>query len=261
MSLLSMRGLGVCIAIFLLTNGHLLAVLEFKVFERRVVDGKAFYTQRLLEGVELYNDSPHRLGITSENQNNYPVPQSGCGPTAMLSILIWYENYGIIKALYRDASLQQYKLNLFREIDNHLMWQAGVNRTEKIGVNYLDIAVTMDFMFKVRSKGKVRIQTEIKSEPFQTEDFLRTMRNFRSGFLIVSPQDPKTGKLMNRHATVIIKADQKGYVTLGTWGQRYHGLLKKRSDGQWFIPHDPNHMKLKVHELLRFTPFQIEGQN
>ena len=58
------------------------------------------------------------------------------------------------------------------------------------------------------------------------------------------------------HATVIIQADKKGYITLGTWGQRYHGVLEERSDGQWFIPKDPNQMELKVIRLVRFIPFQ-----
>jgi hypothetical protein len=263
MALFSRHGFWALIAIPIIINSHLLAVQEFKVIERRVVGEKAFYLQRTVKGVELYNDSPHRLNIISENQNHYPVPQSGCGPAAMLSILIWYEDYGIIKSLYRDADLRQYKLNLFREIDHHLMRQAGVSRTENIGVNNLEIAVVMDFMFRVRSKCNVRIHTEVKSEPLKPRDFLRTVRNFRSGFLIVRPKDRQTGELQGSHATVVIHADKEGYITLGTWGQLYHGLLKERSDGQWFIPEDSNHQELKVSELVRFVPFhpKIKANN
>lgn len=244
------------IAISFVVNAHLLAVQKFKVIEPRIIGGEAFYLWRIVEGTELYNDSQHRLSITSENQHNYPIPQSGCGPTAMLSILMWYEDYGILKALYRDASLRQYKLNLFREIDNHLRWQAGVNRTKNTGVDNSDVAVTMDFIFKMRTKGDVRIHTEVKSQPVRVRDLLRAIRNFRSGFLIVTPKNPKNGELMNQHATVIIQADKEGNITLGTWGQLYHGSLEERPDGQWFIPKDSSHLELKVQELIFFTPFQ-----
>ena len=256
MSLFSTHVIKALIAIFFIINGNLLAAQSFKVIERRVVGEKAFYLNRIMEGVELYNNSSHRLSINSENQHNYPIPKSGCGPTSLLSLLIWYENYGIIKSLYRDADLRNYKLNLFREIDNHLLVQAGVSRTENIGVRNLDIAVTMDFMFEVRSKGNVRIHAEIKPEPLKPGDFLRTVLNFRSGLLIVRPKDPETGELMAHHATVIINADKEGYITLGTWGQLYHGLLEERPDGQWFVPQDPNHLELKISELILFVPFQ-----
>ena len=258
MSLFNIRSLAALIAIPTIIGGHLLAVQEFRVVERKVVGGESFYLQRIVEGLELYNDSPHRLRIISENQFNYPIPQSGCGPTAMLSILMWYEDYGIIKSLYRDADQRHYKLNLFREIDNHLLRQAGASRTENIGVNELEIAVTMDFMFRMRSKDNVRIHTEVRNAPLNSIDFLRAVRNFRSGFLLVIPKDPQTGELMGYHATVIIQADEEGYITLGTWGQRYHGLLEERLDGQWFIPQDPDHMELKVMRLIRFIPFQPE---
>ena len=255
----SKHNIGTLIAISVFIHGHLLAVQDFRVIERKILGGNEFYLSHMMKGVELYNDSQHRLRIVSENQSNYPVPQSGCGPAAMLSILMWYEDYGIIKSLNREMTLRHYKLSLFREIDNHLMRQAGVNRTENIGVRNLDIAVTMDFMFEARSRGNVRIHTEINPEPLKLRDFLRTTLNFRSGLLIVAPKDPQTDEFMNTHATVVIDADKKGYITLGTWGQLYRGLLEERSDGQWFIPQDPNQMELKIRELILFIPFQPEG--
>ncbi len=255
MLLPSVHRIKVLFAIFLIINSNLLA-LQFKVVERRIVGEEAFYLTRIVEGVELYNDSPHRLKIKSENQSNYPIPKSGCGPTSMLSILMWYENYGIIKSLYRDTDLRSYKLNLFREIDNHLFRQAGVNGGEHVGVTLLDTAVTMDFMFEMRSKGTTRIHTEFKPGPLKTRDFLRTTLNFRSGLLIVRPKDLQTGELGNLHATVIIEADERGRITLGTWGQLYCGLLEERPGGQWFVPQDPSHMELKIRELILFMPFQ-----
>ena len=198
----------------------------------------------------------NRLSMLSEDQANYPIPESACGPTAMLNILIWYEKFGLIPPLYRDADLRHYKLNLFSEIDRRLIQQSGTIRTENAGVKNLDTAIVMDSIVKTRTKGALRIHTDVIAAPLKLADFLETTKNFRTGYLVVTPKSPETGELLNDHAVVVIRTDRAGYITLATWGQRYHGLLKKRTDGQWFIPQNPKHMELKVKGLTRFIPFK-----
>jgi hypothetical protein len=231
---------------------------DFQVVERGKdkESGKTLFYLRTLRGTEQSNNSQNRLSILSENQHDYPAPESGCGPTAMLNILVWYEKYGLVEPYSRNADPTRYKLELFTEIDRRLTEQAGMARTEETGVNNLDAAMVMDSMIQERSKGAVRIHTEAIEAPLKLSDFLDTMQNFRSGYLIVSPKDRTTGKRYNDHAAVVIRADRAGYITLATWGQHYRGLLKIRRDGQWFIPQDPTQMELKVHGLTRFTPFR-----
>lgn len=233
---------------------------EFHVIEQRIERDRTVYYLRTLHGVERTNNSLNRLSLLSENQLNYPNPESGCGPTAMLNLLVWYEKYGLINPLYRDADPARYKFKLFQEIDHRLTKQVGTVRTEEHGVRNLDIAMVIDSIVSERSKGKIRIHTDMINAPLKLNDFLESMKNFRSGYLIVVPEDPNTGELQNDHAAVIIRADRAGYITLATWGQRYHGLLKMKHKEQWFIPQDPSHMKLKVIALTRFIPFRPTTQ-
>lgn len=229
---------------------------EFKVIAQKTEKGRPLYFFYTLEGIECRNNSLNRLSLLSENQLNYPNPESGCGPTAMLNLLVWYEKYGLIDPRYRDADSEKYKLKLFREIDHRLAIQAGTIRTNERGIRNLDIAVIMDSIVRERSKGAVRIHTDIFNAPIELKDILESMRNFRSGYFIVQPEDPNTGELLNDHATVVIRIDRAGYITLANWGQHYHGLLKMRNKEQWFIPQDPKHLKLKIIAMVRFIPFQ-----
>ena len=129
-------------------------------------------------------------------------------------------------------------------------------RTEQIGVRPNDTAIVMDSIVKERTKGELRVHMDYIEAPLKLKDFFETTKNFRAGYLVVAPKHPETGKLLNLHAAVIIRTDRVGRVTLATWGQHYHGILKKRYDGQWFIPQDSEHLEFKIKALIRFVPFK-----
>ena len=194
------------------------------------------YYPQAIPGRERINNSLNRLSMISENQQNYPQPESGCAPTAMLNILVWYEKFGLIEPFTRESNPGTYKQKLFREIDRRLTRKAGHTRTETIGSASGHVAIVMDEMVRDQSGDQLRIQTEHVEPPLQLKDLLETMPNFRAGYLMVNPKNPKTGELMQSHAVTLIRADRAGYLTLGTWGQIYRGLLRRRSDGQWFVP-------------------------
>ena len=233
---------------------------DFQVVGCKKKGAKIEYYSHAVKGVERINHGLNRLSILSEDQENYPIPETGCGPAAMLNILIWYEKFGLIPPLYRDADPRLYKLKLFREIDHRLAEQSGTIRTEEHGIRNLDTAIVMDSIVNERTNGKVRIQTDWVKAPLKLNDFLETIKNFRAGYLIVAPRDLETGKLLDDHAAVVIRTDRTGHITLATWGQHYHGRLKKRADGQWFIPRDSSHMELKVKALMRFIPFKPQKE-
>lgn len=234
------------------------AMRSFQIVEREQnqATGNYQFYLRTVRGTERSNHSLNRLSMLSEDQQNYPIPSSGCGPTAMLNILVWYEKYGLIEPSFRDADSNRYKFKLFQSIDSRLTQQAETARTEDTGVNNLDVAMVMDAIVRERSEGGVRIHTDTIEAPLKLKDLIDTMQNFRSGYLIVTPKERTTGKLRRDHAATLIRADRAGYVTLATWGQLYRGLLKTRADGQWFIPQDPSHMELKVLGMMRFIPFR-----
>lgn len=213
------------------------------------------YFDTRVRGTEYKNNSLNRLSMISANQLDYPVPESACGPIAMLNILVWYETFGLIEPFSRQSDPELYKLTLFKDIDRRITERSGTRRTELKGTKALDIAIIMDEIVQQRSDGKIRIDSSYTVAPLKLKHLLDTMPNFRAGYLIVEPKDRHTGKLRNTHAATLIRADRAGYITLSTWGQVYRGLLRKRADGQWFIPQDPEHLELKVSGMIRFIPF------
>jgi len=235
---------------------------SFKVIEKTKDPEKNTYdyNYRSIRGNERTNNSLNRLSILSESQHLYPIPESGCGPTAMLNILIWYERFGLIEPFSREADPATYKLAFFNEIDRRITEKSNRARTEKLGTHIYDAAIVMDDLVQELSNGKVRIQTKSVEVPLKLKHFLEMIPNFRSGYMLVTPKDRFTNKLLNPHAVTFIRADRAGYITVGTWGKIYRGVLKRRGADQWFIPSDPEHMELKVIGLLQFTPFEPTGR-
>ena len=214
------------------------------------------YFEHWIPGAECRNNSLNRLSLLSENQNDYPIPSSGCGPTALLNIMVWYEKYGLIPPFYREANPQYYKQSLFREIDDRLNKHSRRPRNDINGTNTLSIAVIIDEMIREQSKGRIRVHMDYMKAPLKLDDFLDSMPNFRAGYLVVQPYEADGTKAGAQHAATFIRADRSGYITLATWGEIYRGLLKKRAGRQRFIPQDPEHRELEIIALFRFTPFK-----
>jgi hypothetical protein len=212
-------------------------------------------TLRIIRGDERKNNAQNRLSIISESQYDYPEPESGCGPIALLNTLIWYEKYGLIEPLFRDAEPESQKERLFAEIDRRLLQHSGVTRTELKGSRNMDIAVVLDTIVEEQSKGSLRIHTDYYEAPLRLQDLLQTMPNFRSGYLLGYPKHPQTGEMLTLHAMTLIRADRAGYVTLATWGEKYRGLLRMRGGEQWFIPQSPQQAEVKIEGMQRFIPF------
>ncbi|MEM7791292.1 MAG: hypothetical protein AAF546_07815, partial [Verrucomicrobiota bacterium] len=236
---------------------------EFQLINRKFdqVTGKYQYFSEKIIGSEIPNNSLNRLNILSEDQFKYPDPLSGCGPTSMLNILIWYEKYGLIESMNRDSDTERYKQNLFREIDQRLNQQAGIPRAEMNGTNNYDAAMVMDALIKERSNGKLRLHTDFVDMPIELSDFLETMPNYRAGYLVVFPKNPETGTMMDAHAVTLIRVDRAGYISIGSWGLIFRGLLKKVGDQQWLIAEENengNQVEFLVAGMMRFIPFQPE---
>lgn len=240
------------------TAQSLLEKFNFQIVERTYNEGTRAYDYYALpiNGTERKNNALNRLSILSENQYSYPDPESGCGPTAMLNILVWYEKYGLIQPTNRDADTERYKQLFFKEIDQRLNKKSGSNRADQEGTNNMDAAMVMDELVNERSNGRLRVHTDYMTAPLKLADFLEIMPNFRAGYLIVRPKEPETGELKGLHAVTVIRADRAGYITFGSWGEIYRGLLKKRDDAQWFIPQDSKQLEFKVVGLMRFIPFE-----
>ncbi|MGJ8637782.1 MAG: hypothetical protein ACSHYA_00175 [Opitutaceae bacterium] len=231
----------------------------FEVFERVDTDegNKLQFQSRSIVGNERQNNSLNRLSMRSERQSDYPVPMSSCGPTAMLNILIWYEKYGLIEPFARDADVQDYKLNFFNEIDRRLTEDSGFERTDDGGTPTYSTMIVMDEMVNELSAGRLRMHTKRVDAPLKLSDFHEIMPNFRTGYLTVRTRDDLTNRMSSGyHAVTFIRADRAGYITLGTWGKMYRGILKMKNGDQWFIPSNPEHRELQIVNLIQLIPFE-----
>lgn len=209
-----------------------------------------------MKGTECQNNALNRNALLSEDQVDYPTPESGCAPTAMLNILIWYEKFGLIPPGNRHANPRSYKLNLFNSIDHKLKAAAGMARTATSGASSGHTAIVMDQILQERSAGQIRMHSVQLESPIEPANLHDLMPHFRSGYLIVTPKSRIDGRMMDVHAATFIRIDRANYVTLGTWGELYRGRLQLRGTEQWFIPQNPKHLELRVDGLMSFIPFR-----
>ena len=233
-------------------------VRDFKVLVKREMNGEVNYYQKRISGVERRNSGLNRSGLGSENQLDYPLPESGCGPTALLNILIWYEKYGLITASNRHADPRTYKQQLFNVIDRHIMAIAEQSRESAQGTNSAEVGMVLDQLVQAGSNRQLRIHTDLVKPPLNTKDFRDVTTQFRAGYLVVRPKS--NGRTIvpddQDHAVTVLRCDRAGNITLGTWGKFYRGRLKMRGHEQWFIPRDPEQLELQIKTLIQFIPFK-----
>jgi hypothetical protein len=208
-----------------------------------------------MQGSERVLKSDARRYFLSENQSDYPEPESGCGPTALLNLYIWYTKFGLIKESVRHSDPDRYKQLKFLEIDRKIAEIQGHARDSSKGTNTLEQVIAIDEILQANSKSPIRMHFELKSAPLKTQDFIRLSRNYRAGILIVRPKNRRTGQLMNYHAVLAIRGDTSGKISIANWGDFSHGRLIQKSDGQWFIPDDSTQSELQIDQLITLIPF------
>jgi len=208
-------------------------------------------------GSEVLLRGDARRHFISENQNDYPEPESGCGPTALLNLYIWYSKFGLLKESITHADPGIYKQLKFKQIDRKLLQIQRQSRTDVGGTNTLAGIVAMDSLVqKYAREANTRLHFEIKKPPLGHKDFLDLSRHYRAGLLSVRPKDKITGRLLGNHSVLCIRGDTSGRVTIANWGQYWHGRLVQRGDSQWFIPSDPSHHELLINHLTVLVPFR-----
>lgn len=213
------------------------------------------FFRRGMDGDEVTMRGEARRHFLSENQSDYPEPESGCGPTALLNLYIWYSKFGLLQESIQHANHERYKQLKFSQIDRKLLDIQKESRTRYGGTNTLASIVAMDELVQQYSKGPTRLHFEIKQPPLSQSDFTQLSRNYRAGILSVKPKDPKTGQLLSNHAVLCTLGDRAGMITIANWGEFSQGRLVNRKDGQWFIPSDRSDHELKINNLTLLIPF------
>jgi len=234
-----------------------LAGAEFQVIEKRW-NGKTeqfdFFRVRM-DGTERTLRAAARGAILSEDQSDYPEPESGCGPTALLNLYIWYSKFGLVEESVRHAEPERYKRLKFAEIDRRMREVQKQSRTEAGGTNVLETIVVLDALVRSDAPKPTRIHYRILEPPLHTRDFLALNRNFRAGLLSVRPKDLETGELLANHVVLVTRTDRTGKITVANWGEHVHGRLIQRGDHQWFVPDNPDQNELRINRLTQLIPF------
>ena len=218
-------------------------------------EGKYHFYRVGMHGSERVIKNDVRRYFISENQSDYPEPEGGCGPTALLNLYIWYSKFGLVKETIKHSNPKAYKQLKFREIDRIINQIQGRSRSRSEGTNSLEQVLAIDELVQRNSKGNVRIHFEYKQTPLTRNDFLNLSRNYRAGILAVRPKDPKTGRLMGNHAVLVIRGDTSGKITIANWGKFSHGSLVMRQGRQWFVPDDGTQYEMLVKQLTTLVPF------
>ncbi len=207
-----------------------------------------------MHGTEVPLRGAARRYMLSENQANYPVPQSGCGPTALLNLYIWYSKFGLINETVQHANPERYKQLKFTQIDRRIAELKGQNRTPSGGTNTLELVLALEEIMAASGNQDIRMHFELKDAPLAQSDFLNVTRGYRAGILTVRPLI--NGQLERYHAVLVISGDRSGRITLANWGKFVHGRMVTRGGKQWFIPEDKSQPELLVERLTTLIPFR-----
>jgi hypothetical protein len=208
-----------------------------------------------MQGTERVIRHDVRRYFISENQADYPEPEGGCGPTALLNLYVWYSKFGLIHETITHSNPLAYKQLKFKQIDRIINHIQGQKRSRTDGTNVVEQVLAIDELVRKASNGKTRIHFEYKQPPLTREDFLNLTRNYRAGILSVRPKDPATGQLMSYHTVLVIRGDTSGKITIANWGKFSHGRLVSRQGSQWFVPDDGTQYEMQVERLTTLVPF------
>ncbi len=207
------------------------------------------------------NPGEWRRRVPSYHQLDFPEPESGCGPVAILNWLTWYQDLGML-----TKSIDWLGTDM-RADDNHRLIEEEIvslrNRTTGLrgGTTSLEIICAFDRIVNRLSNQRIRLGYEVYDVPLSIDDLTRFTRGFRSAILLVRPVNPETGKLESLHAVSVVAGDRAGYLMLNNWGERLHGALRNEPNGQFFSPSNVESPRLKLEQLICLVPFIPNDQN
>ena len=210
------------------------------------------------DGTECVIHGADRGMLLSEHQINYPVPESGCGVTAVLDWMLWYQGTGLISRSNQYVDADLYKRRAFESIDRGIYQLRGRFRTAKDGPNTAELIIVFDGLVRQLSKGKIRLSPNTTMAPLSYQTLLDQTRGLRAGILVTRVYDGRKrgAPAGTYHAVALVRTDSTGRVSIGNWGDYQHGRLVMRADGQWFVPDNGAPTILKIDSLITLTPFR-----
>lgn len=222
-------------------------------------DGTVRFRPYRMRGEELpRGNAGARRRVPSMNQDDFPEPESGCGPTAVLNWVLWMQDQNLLRKPSRAAPERERAKDGFLRIEREIFGLRGKNRSASRGAsNAPEIISAMDRMAHELSDGEVRMAYRQFEAPLRVADLLEFTSGYRSGILIVRVVDDlEKGTFGEYHAVSLVAGDTSGHLMINNWGEQVYGALRHRPDGQYFYSSTNDHPPLKVEMALCFIPFR-----
>lgn len=198
-----------------------------------------------------------RRRVPAMDQNNFPEPESACGPIAMLNWMLWLEQQRVLPLSF-STDVEARAQSLYPEIESTLEdLRHAPDRSLRGPTSIREIAAGMDRLVKSRSDGAIRMHAQPVEVPLKVVDVLESTKTFRCGILIVRiVEDEKSGELGEYHAVSLISGDRGGGLMINNWGVQVYGQLRNERGGQFFRAQNAEHPTLKVEGAMFFVPFE-----
>lgn len=216
-----------------------------------------------MEGTEIRGAGAEaRRHVPAMNQRDFPEPESGCGPTAVLNWMLWMQDQHLLGTPRETHGLEARALAGFQRIEEEIRRLRGTEAGgSRGGSNEFEIISAMDRLAYQLSSGDVRMAYRRFHAPLKMAEVLEFTTGYRSGILIGRVvEDRATGQLGEYHALNLVAGDRSGYLMVNNWGERVYGALRTEPDGQYFYASTADHPPIKVERALCFVPFRPATQ-
>lgn len=232
---------------------------RWEAVEWRVKDGRGQFYRTTFSGEEVVlRRGDARRRVPAFHQKNFPEPESGCGPTAVLNWMLWMRELGCFGEAENGADSAVFARHIFWEIDREIREMRKEDLPSRNGSNRAQIAAAMDRLARDWSGGTVRMAVRAYETPLKMVDLLSFIRGQRAGILIGQVvENAQTGEAGDFHALNLVAVDRGGGLMVNNWGERVYGYLRTYPDGQYFYPENAEQAGLKIIEALCMVPVHI----
>lgn len=236
-----------------------LTAQDWEAIEWRVLDGEGDFYRAPIMGQEVaLSRGDARRRVPSYDQDDFPEPESGCGPTAVLNWLLWMETLGCFGPSTLRVDDPGDAKETFALIDKQIRSMRQQSTDRRVGSNRAQIAATMDHLAGEWSDGSVRIAVRSFKAPVKLVDLLGFVKGQRAGILIGQVMEDGVGSEAGEfHALNLVAVDRGGGLMVNNWGERVYGYLRSYPDGQYFFPENSEQAGLKIVEATCLIPVWV----
>lgn len=201
-----------------------------------------------------------RRQVPALRQEDFPEPETGCGPAAMLNWLLWLEAQRALR-FPREWTTAATPRQLYEAIETTLAEIRRESTPGKRGPMRTDeLVAVMDRLVREYSDGALRLAPEVFEAPVKISDLITFNRGYRCGFLVGEVLDDEASDQSTlSHVVSLVAADRQGGVMLNNWGARVYGHLRNEAGQQVFRARNADHPPMRIDCVIRLIPFSPEA--